>query len=175
MHFKTLYTPCHITALSCLTARGVTRACLIHKLENSKFTGSSRSSRMSCPSLCDSSSVWRVQFNIELNLYEKHTACVCVCVCGVWRDCANGISSNKRLRWWWGMVNGPSERAELTGLAQPLWTRLSLRLHGSLLPNTQMDDDGRRVRWKKGGKVSRSDVGWRNGEGWHKEAGDAKD
>lgn len=157
MLFKTLYTPCHITALSCRTARGVTQACLIHKLENSEFAGSSRSSRMSCPSLCDSSSVWKVQLNIELNLYKKKkkTLCasLCVYVCGVWRDCANGISSNKRLCWWWGTVNGPSERAELTGLAQPLWTRPSLRLHGFMLPNTQMDGEGRRVRWKRGGKV----------------------
>lgn len=41
-------------------------------------------------------------------------------------------------------MNGPRYRAELTGLAQPLWARLSLRLHGFMPPNTQMDCEGRR-------------------------------
>lgn len=50
-------------------------------------------------------------------------------------------------------MNGPSERAELTGLAQPLWTRPSLRLHGFMLPNTQMDGKGEEGEVKKGGKV----------------------
>lgn len=41
-------------------------------------------------------------------------------------------------------MNGPRYRAELTGLAQPLWARLSLRLHGFMPPNTQMDCERRR-------------------------------
>lgn len=35
---------------------------------------------MSCPSLCDSSSVWKVQLNIELNLYKKKKPSVRLCV-----------------------------------------------------------------------------------------------
>lgn len=45
-------------------------------------------------------------------------------------------------------MNGPRYRAELTGLAQPLWARLSLRLHGFMPPNTQMDCMGRREAGK---------------------------
>lgn len=61
-------------------------------------------------------------------------------------------------------MNGPSYRAELTGLAQPLWARLSLRLHGFMPPNTQMDGWGVAKQEKCGGK--------RIGEG--KEAGDVR-
>lgn len=45
---------------------------------------------------------------------------------------------------------GPHYRAELTGLAQPLWARLSLGLHGFMPPNTQMDcERGREGRGKR--------------------------
>lgn len=39
-------------------------------------------------------------------------------------------------------MNGPRYRTELTGLGQPLWARPSLRLHGIVPPNTQMDREG---------------------------------
>lgn len=61
-------------------------------------------------------------------------------------------------------MNGPSYRAELNGLAQPLWARLSLRLHGFMPPNTQMDGWG-------GGKTGKV---WRKKMGEDKEAGDVR-
>lgn len=94
---------------------------------------------MSCLSLCVTLHLnvkWKN--NIEVHLYG------CLYACSVWRGCAKGISINKRLCWRWGTLNGPHYRAELTGLAQPLWARLSLRLHGFMPPNTQMDRSGRR-------------------------------
>lgn len=95
---------------------------------------------MSCPSLCVTLHLCvkgRVDYR-GTSVLKKNP----VCVCSVGGDCANGISSNKRLCWWRGTVNGLNYRAELTGLAQPLWARLSLRLHGFMLPNTQMDSKG---------------------------------
>lgn len=49
--------------------------------------------------------------------------------------------------------------AELTGLAQPQWARLSLRRHGFMPPNTQMDCEGRQEG--KQGKCREKAVRWR--------------
>ena len=100
--------------------------------------------------------------NIEVHL--------CASVCGVWRGSANGISGNKRwCRYSEAPVNGPRYRAELTGLGQPLWARLSLGPRGFMPPNTQMDCEGpggggegkcREGCWKKNWKKT---VRWRWG------------
>lgn len=68
-----------------------------------------------------------------------------------------GLAATKGYAGGEATVNGPSERAELTGLAQPLWTRPLLRLHGFMLPNTQMDGGAE----GRGGEKRRESVGKR--------------
>lgn len=78
----------------------------------------------------------------------------------VWVACGEtvpmGLAATKGYAGGKATVNGPRERAELTGLAQPLWTRPPSRLHGFMLPITQMDG-GR--GWKRGGKCQEAMLG----------------
>lgn len=53
-------------------------------------------------------------------------------------------------------MNGPRCRAEQTGLAQPLWARLSLSLHGFMPPNTQMDREARREEGRREGRKAKN-------------------